>query len=204
MCNGLFVRWLMCLCVCTGWRRLLNGATYFFGIFSVLVRLSCLRSLHAIGSFFLRRHGKHEQHRDPVSSSDSFSVIVPSLLVWILLVFRQQNTLAKHNAHLPRSLATAAPAAAAVVVTFRAASSSIVITSSIILFAACLLLRLQHFIRFQHESAAASALALAFFSLSCNMDVAISVAFCSSDNFLARLQHDNFFNRRHGKHNADA
>lgn len=172
--------------------------TYFFGRLSVLVKLSCRRSLHAMGSFFLRRHGKHEQHR--VSSSDSFPVIFPSVLFCILLVFRQQNTFAKHSAHFPRSLVTVSFAALATDSTLCIVCSSIVVTSSITFFCACLLLRLQHFNRFQHESAAS----VAFVSLSCNIDVAISAAFCSSANFLVRLQHDNLFNRRHGRHSADA
>lgn len=175
-----------------------SGHTYFFGIFSVLVRLSCRRSLHAIGSFFLRRHGKHKQH--PVSSSSSVPVIFPSPLVCILFVFRQQNTFAKHNAHFPRSFTTVALAAFANSSARLIVCSSIVVISSIIFFGACLLLRLQHFNRFQQVSAAS----VAFVSLSCKMDVAISVAFCSLANFFERLQHDDFFNRRHGRHSTDA
>lgn len=172
--------------------------TYFFGMVSVLVRLSCRRSLHAMGSFFLRRHGQQEQQ--PVGSSDSFPVLFPSLLFWILFVLRQQNNFAKQSAHLPRSLVAVSLAALASVSALCIVCSSIVVTSSIIFCCTCLLLRLQHFNRFQHDSAPS----LVFVSLSCKMDVAISAAFCSSANFLARLQHDSFFRRRHGRQRADA
>lgn len=189
----------------------------------MLTRLSrrCC-SLHAIGSFFLWRHGKQQQQRRPFASSSiscstldmvRCAAIISSLLVWTLLVLLQQNTLRRHSAHLPRSLVAATLAESANDSARCIVCCVIVVASSIIFSSICLLLRLQHFNRFQHESAVASTAspasptaADARFSLSCKMDdVAISAAFCSSANFFApRLQHEHFFNRRHGRHNADA
>lgn len=174
-----------------------NRNTHFFDKLCMLAKLSWRPSFQAIGSLFFRRHGKHEQQ--PVFCSPSSTIISCSILFWTWFVFRQQNTLVKHNAHLPRSFCTASVADWAVWV----ACCSMAVISSIIFSSTWCCFRLQQFIRFQHDCFASITVA---FSFSFKMDVAISVAFLSSAAFFVRLvQHDDdFFKRRHGKHKADA
>lgn len=133
--------------------------------------LSRRSSTHALLSFFDFRHGKQQQHFLPSSSV--------SLVLSILLVFRQQRNLSKHNEHLPGAALVEAPTLLSICAPAETRSRD----CSDIILAAFLP---QHFIRFQQDGLTWSELLLE-----------------ESDLLLQQLQHDKFFKRRHGMQNFE-